>query len=212
MNKKILLVSIIAVVILVLVSFTGVVGYQTTKSSTIAKISPLFNIRTSRALGEESKDIACNYVGKGNTLPFPERDDRTILTQKIIDRISKIDDKSFERFIASFINNAQKDNRFKGINPDEIREALYLIRDSDKPIPIFDANTEYKRHTIFCGCITCSCITSGHGSKGFLNCILLPLILTIFIIDSIFWCFHIGVSGALNSICVECPITLRKLS
>ena len=48
MNKKILIGSIIAVVILVLVSFTGVVGYQTTKSSTIARASPLFKVRTNR--------------------------------------------------------------------------------------------------------------------------------------------------------------------
>ncbi len=57
MNKKILIGSIIAVAILVLVSFTGVVGYQTTKSSTIAKASPLFAVRSSRAIDEESKDI-----------------------------------------------------------------------------------------------------------------------------------------------------------
>jgi len=44
MNKKILIGSLVAVSILVLVSFTGVVGYQTTKSSTIAKASPLFRI------------------------------------------------------------------------------------------------------------------------------------------------------------------------
>jgi len=53
MNKKILIGSIIAVAILVLVSFTGVVGYQTTKSSTIARASPLFAVRSSRAIDEE---------------------------------------------------------------------------------------------------------------------------------------------------------------
>ncbi len=57
MNKKILIGSIIAVAILILVSFTGVVGYQTTKSSTIAKASPLFTVRSSRAIDEESEDI-----------------------------------------------------------------------------------------------------------------------------------------------------------
>jgi len=65
MNKKILIGSIIAVVILVLVSFTGVVGYQTTKSSTIAKASPLFTVRSSRAIDEESEDLSCDYIGKG---------------------------------------------------------------------------------------------------------------------------------------------------
>jgi len=56
MNKKILIGSIIADVILVMVSFTGVVGYQTTKSSTIVKASPLFTVRSCRAIDEDSKD------------------------------------------------------------------------------------------------------------------------------------------------------------
>ena len=55
MEYRILLGSIIAVVILVLVSFTGVVGYQTTKSSVIAKASPLFSIRSKRAIGQEQR-------------------------------------------------------------------------------------------------------------------------------------------------------------
>jgi hypothetical protein len=42
MNKKILIDSIIAVEILVLVSFTSVVGYISVESD--VKISPLFNI------------------------------------------------------------------------------------------------------------------------------------------------------------------------
>ena len=58
MNKKILIGSIIAVVILVLVSFTGVVGYQTTKSSTISKASPLFSVRSKRAIYEESEALS----------------------------------------------------------------------------------------------------------------------------------------------------------
>ena len=53
MDKKILIGSIIAVAILVLVSFTGVVGYQTTKSSTIDVASPLFTVRSSRAIDKE---------------------------------------------------------------------------------------------------------------------------------------------------------------
>ena len=79
MNKKILISSIIAVAILILVSFTGVVGYQTTQSSTMARASPLFAVRSSRAIDEESKDIVCDYIGKGNTFPIPRRDDKTAI-------------------------------------------------------------------------------------------------------------------------------------
>ena len=98
--NKILIGSIIAVVILVLVSFTGVVGYQSTKSSTIAKASPLFTVRSSRAIDEESKDFTCDYVGKGEeiTIPLPVRNNRVVLLEKIKDRISKMDVEEFNRF------------------------------------------------------------------------------------------------------------------
>jgi len=98
MNKKILIGSIIAVAILILVSFTGVVGYQTTKSSNIAKASPLFTIRSSRAVDKDSKDITCSYVGKGEKclLSIPKLDTRY---QKGIDIIQHLDDKSYDRLI-----------------------------------------------------------------------------------------------------------------
>ena len=83
MNKKILIGSIIAVVILVLVSFTSVVGYNSVKSNSV-KASPLFSVRTNRAIGEETKVLTCKYIGKGITLPFPARDDKTVLTQKVM--------------------------------------------------------------------------------------------------------------------------------
>ena len=164
MNKKILIGSIIAVVILVLVSFTGVVGYQTTKSNTIAKASPLFSVRSKRATGGEIKDITCEYVSKGNTMPFPERNDKGIMVQKVVHSIRNMDDETFERFIAYIINHAQKGNRFNIVNPDIIREALYQLRNSNKPILIFDA------YPTVGGSWTCKC-TFGHGSLGIRNCI-----------------------------------------
>ena len=101
MIKKILLGSIIAVIILVLVSFTGVVGYQTTKSSTIAKASPLFNVRTSRAIDEENKDLTCDYVGKGKEINIllPARNSKVELFDRFSNVIRAMDDKSFDRFV-----------------------------------------------------------------------------------------------------------------
>ncbi len=97
MNNKILLGSIIAIVILVLVSFTGVVGYQTTKSSTIARASPLFKVRTSRAIDKESKELTCDYVGKGEeiNIPLPIRDSRNVYLQKAIRIINKMDEERY---------------------------------------------------------------------------------------------------------------------
>jgi len=118
MNKKILIGSIIAVAILVLVSFTGVVGYQTTKSSTIARASPLFTVRSSRAIDEESKEITCDYVGKGEeiTIPLPVRNNREVLLEKIKDKISKMDGEEFNRFKNLIIDELHKSNVFKGID------------------------------------------------------------------------------------------------
>ena len=69
MKTKIILGSIGAVVILILVSFTNVVGIQSTTSRTVNQ-SPLFNIRTQKAINQESKPILIShYLGKGlNTI------------------------------------------------------------------------------------------------------------------------------------------------
>ena len=70
MNKKILMGSIVSVAILILVSFTGVVGYQTTKSSTIARASPLFTVRSNRAIDKESKDFTYYFLFVACQLEF----------------------------------------------------------------------------------------------------------------------------------------------
>jgi len=214
MEKRIIVGSIIAVAVLIGISFTGVVGYQTTKSSTIAKVSPLFSVRTSRALDKESKDFTCDYVGKGNTLPFPERDDKAVLIQKVIDRISKMDDVTIEKLIAFLINHARKDKGFNDGNPNKIREALYLLRYSDKPIPIFDLNTKNKYFPLWTPGCTPPPVTFGNGIEGFLKCILfLPFYLIVRIIGVIFDCFNLNTGSMVLTACCQsmnCPITFRK--
>jgi len=160
MNNKILIGSIIAVTVLIGVSFTSVVGYRSGASD--VKASPLFNIRSKRAIDEESEDLSCEYVGKGkeSILSFPQRDNRTEIVQKIVKSINQMSDETFEKFVTLFIHQAQKDKRFNDETPNEIRKAFYLIRYNDKSIPIYDTDTKN--------------ITFGHGIKGFLSCILLP--------------------------------------
>ncbi|UCF12306.1 MAG: hypothetical protein JSW06_09735 [Thermoplasmatales archaeon] len=175
MKKKIIIGSIIAVVILISVSFTGVVGYSSVKSNS-RKASPLFSVRTNRAIGEESKDIACDYAGKGKTtlITIPKRDDRVVLTQRVIDSIRTMDDETLERFIASVIDSAKKDKKFNDINPSRIREALFQVRNNDKPIPILDMHTDNKYPSI------ANCSTFGGGLNGFLKCISQLLFLILF--------------------------------
>ena len=140
MNKKILIGSIIAVAILILVSFTGVVGYQSTKSSTIAKASPLFTVRSSRAIDEESKDFVCDYVGKGeeSVLSIPKRDSEKVLIQKFADSISKMDDTTFKRYLNLLINKIQEKNEYEDIN--EVINTIQQIRNIRQTIILGETN------------------------------------------------------------------------
>ncbi|MCK5261686.1 MAG: hypothetical protein KAJ44_05860, partial [Thermoplasmatales archaeon] len=70
MNKKALVVSILAAVLIVLASLSSVIGTNIVKSDAERSIaSPLFSVRTQRSLdGEEAKKISANYLGKGKQL------------------------------------------------------------------------------------------------------------------------------------------------
>ena len=138
MNKKILIGCIIAVATLVLVSFTGVVGYQTTQSSTIARASPLFTIRSSRAIDGESKDIACDYVGKGeeHNILLSSRIGKVELLDKLANIIRKMDDKSFDRFVKIVIANINQNNKINDVevSSEEIAVMLSQLRDNSEVI------------------------------------------------------------------------------
>ena len=126
MNKNILIGSIIAVVILILVSFTSVVGFQSVKSNVEA--SPLFTIRTKRAIDKESEDLTCDYVGKGkvSNIPLPTRDNKIALLQKVIARIRGMDDGAFNKFVDFLINH--KGKRIKEENIPEMINVLHQLK------------------------------------------------------------------------------------
>ena len=129
MNKKILLGSIIAAVILVLVSFTSVVGYSSVKS-TPGEASPLFSIRTSRAIDEETKDFTCDYVGKGKEIKIhlPKRTYKSELVEKFVNSIKMMDDKSFDRFVDLIIEHLHDKDGFQGYTTEEIVLSLHQLK------------------------------------------------------------------------------------
>jgi hypothetical protein len=137
-NKKLLICgSILAVVLIVLASFTSVVGFQSTKSKLVD--SPLFSIRTRRAIDAEEQDtITCEYVGKGKeiVIPLPIRDNRISLLNKVLTSIERMNDKQFQRFSALIINRIRQDNRYKSIDTDEIDSALSQLRENPKTLEI----------------------------------------------------------------------------
>ncbi len=133
MKKKILVlgVSILTVVLLVLGSLSNVVGFQSVKST--VNDSPLFQTRTQRANNQQQNSFTSQYLGmgRGNQLQFPLRDDKIELLNKVIDIISKMDDKTFEWFIESCIQKVRQDNIFSETNS-EIIQALLLLKKQSK--------------------------------------------------------------------------------
>ena len=81
LNKKMLIISIAVIILIVLTSFTSVVGFKTPKTASI-KISPLFSIRIERAIEQiKSKIITTEYIGKEKpaTIPFPTKNNTIII-------------------------------------------------------------------------------------------------------------------------------------
>jgi hypothetical protein len=149
MNKKILIGSIITVTVLIGVSFTSVVGYRSVDSEVNA--SPLFNIRSSRAIDEESEELSCDYFGKGEniSLNFPIFNSRNIQLQKVRDVIDRIDDETFNRFTNFLINRQGKGIKEENI-PKIVKVLNWLNINPDKTdkIKIFNTNeTENKFYT-----------------------------------------------------------------
>ncbi len=186
MNKKILLGSIIAVVILVLVSFTSVVGYQTTKSSTIARASPLFSVRTQRAIDKDSRDIACNYVGKGEeiNIPLPTRNNRSELFDRCVDIIRKMDDKSYDRFVDLILKYLYTRDDFQEYQKEELILSFNNIRNNpNKTTPyIQDGEESNLLHSYYCTFTFPGCPTPSIKEYGMLLCTLFYLLVIILLL------------------------------
>lgn len=131
MNKKILIGSVFAVVIIVLTSFTSVVGFQSTRHS--SSISPLFGIRVKRAIDIDVQGgFTSNYLGKDkeSTIAFPIRDNTTSILQRFKDMISGLSDIEFNRFVNMFVYKSRENNLVKEHEIPQIKQALYHIKDS----------------------------------------------------------------------------------
>ncbi len=162
MNKKILIGSIIAITVLIGVSFTSVIGYNSIKSS--VKESPLFNIRSSRAIDKESDELSCAYVGKGNNinLLIPNRDNRIEVALKVMDKIRVMDKAIFDRFKGSVINHLQQESNFNEVTINEAIAVFEQLRigsiNQINPKRLINNNSEYRYQT-WPGtmCDTCVC-------------------------------------------------------
>ena len=127
-NKLLTIGSITAVVVLVLAGLSPVVGFDSVRSSKMD--SPLFNVRTSRAINEESKDLTCDYFGKGKacTLYIPRRNSQMETALKVIDSIAKMDDKSFNNIIARVVRHLQRQGEFTETDTSEVIQVFHYLK------------------------------------------------------------------------------------
>lgn len=151
MGKRILLGSIIAVVILTMVSFSSVVGYTGVKSDSKI-VSPLFGIRSNRAINKNQDDINSDYIGKGKSLNIllPSRNDKAELVEKLLVRINEMDDSEIDNLLRmvnmklpkkmnKFFNKEKLTTLLHGLNSDpnqfnELKSHVNVFKKGDQPI------------------------------------------------------------------------------
>jgi hypothetical protein len=135
-KKKIIIGSIGAVVLILLTSFTVVIGKQA-NSETITN-SPLFAIRIQKTINGEQKQITSYYLGKGkeSKLSIFNRDIRIESLQKIIERISKMSDAQLAELAGVIGSNKMVNENRQQIlrllfelknDPGEIKKQLSII-------------------------------------------------------------------------------------
>jgi len=134
MNTKILLGSIGAVTILILVSFTNVIGVQSTTSGSVNE-SPLFRIRTQNAIhkNEENKIIS-EYLGKGKNsdIMISKRGDTLEKVQEVINRIKLMDDDTFNKFVNTVVYEMSRQEKNYALDVNKIAYELYQLRTTSK--------------------------------------------------------------------------------
>lgn len=170
-KKKIIIGSLGMVTILILISFTNVVGLQSIKSTSVDD-TPLFSIRTQKAINQSSKtNLISDYLGKGfNELSFPIRDNRTALLQKVIEIIQRLDDKEFNKFQSLILSQVYKNKNIKNtnnVNLLNIPKQIVFQKNSDfnqydKYVNFTHPPTSYLCPTYF----PLNCFTSGQWFPG----------------------------------------------
>jgi len=135
-KKKIIIGSIGAVVLILLTSFTIVIGKQANNGTTTN--SPLFSIRIQKTIKGEQESVTSYYLGRGreSEISIIYRDNRIESLQKIIEKINKMSDAQLAE-LAGLIgcNKMVNENRQQILrllyqlknNPDEIKKQLSII-------------------------------------------------------------------------------------
>ena len=151
MDKKMLVIGCVCVVVVLIgVSFTSVVGYSSIKTKMLE--SPLYTLRTNRAIDNGEDVTTCDFLGKGrqSTISIP-----TINTKiaKVIEGIREMNDDLFSKFITQFIKYVKNENKFDDTNINQIVEALYQLRKNPDIFNYAGIENTITLNIILCGII-----------------------------------------------------------
>ncbi len=144
-------------VLLVLGSLNNVVGYQSTKLTTMSD-SPLFNVRKQRATNQQQDIVTSLYLGmeKGYLLQFPIKDSNTESLKKIIGIITNMSSDEFNNLIRKSKININKENLTKLLLKLNIgNESLFISHQDFSPFLIVEEKA-FSRPTInpwYPGCL-----------------------------------------------------------
>jgi len=131
--------SVIASTLLILVSLTSAVGYRTVRPSATSQ-SPLFDLRMKRAItGEGNTVLTLDYLGKGQHSDirfFPRLEGNNTL-REIIQKITAMDDHSYQKFVRTTVSVLSNQGNLRGITSQQFITALYQVR--DHPQAFFDS-------------------------------------------------------------------------
>ena len=173
MNKKILIGSIIAVAILVGVSLTSVVGYQSVESN--LKESPLFNVRSGRAIEKDGNDLTFDYVGKGeqSNIVIPIRDASNMQIQKWLKILSKMDSTTLKKLVGLLTKN-----HLNNLESTDVKEMLQLLSCNPNQF-----NNHTKSKLTFVYTMINPCTVDGHWQFGcFIQMLLLNIAICIILL------------------------------
>jgi hypothetical protein len=128
-KKKNIIGSIGTVALILLTSFTMVIGKQVNNETSAN--SPLFALRIQKTINREKKAITSYYLGRGreNEIPFIYRDNRFETLNIIIERISKMGDNQLTE-LAGLIGS----NTMINANRQQILRLLYQIKNNPDEI------------------------------------------------------------------------------
>jgi hypothetical protein len=164
------LVGILSCIIIILAGLSPVIGYKNVVSS--VKDSPLFHLRTQRAIDKEQNIQRCTYLGKGKEVIFPvfRQHNKVLLHKEMMEALFNMNDKELYDFAKLVINNMNHNMKQRNIDINDVLLAFSYLKENPKIFKNYDTD----ENNIFT--YDCS-IHNGEMSPGCLIILIISLII-----------------------------------